>query len=707
MNSFEATPVLPPSQAPEAAVRGATAASIRVLVYVGCTALALAISYLLGKDMGWDTLDYHFYAGFTALHDRFNQDYFAAGSQSYFNPYVYAPFYLLAASGLPALAVASILAAVQSIILWLSYELALEVMPVDKPRARIAMATCAVMWALANPILINQFGSSFADITTAEFVVAGWLLLIRAIRAPGVASMLCAGVLLGVATALKPTNALHALSALVVVLFLPVRWPVKLRRGAEFGIALAASFAAVCLPWSIRLEHYFGNPFFPLLNGVFRSPQFPVTPMMDHRFMPDSLAAALWRPFALALPLRMEDDELASPDLRYALLLVAAALMLLWWLWRRFRRNAVEPEPSRDVPRADRALAALGCGFAIDWTLWLSASGNGRYFIAMACIAAVIGVALVFRLFAARPKLCAYVIASVFSAQALQLYSGTQYHFHAPWKNRPWFDISVPKKLASEPDLYFVFGVQTNSFVYPFLAARSGFINISGDYELAPARANGARIAALIRRYSPHLMMLVQDARFDADQKNDAPESSAMNDALEPFGLRLDGRECSKIAVTGGSPPSVIIYTKSDEPTAAAQSIPSAASTTDYFSACGVVPVTAVDATRAATERKADLVLDRLEDSCPSLFQPRRPVTQYFGDLRHGAVWARRYPNTSLTVWVSHGWIKFTDPLRGGPATYIGRIADWEAAPQKLECGRRHGVYFAKQISSISAQRWR
>lgn len=702
MNSFEATPVLSQRRAPEATARDDAAASGRIFVYVGCTVLALVISYLLGKDMSWDTLDYHFYAGFSALHDRFNHDYFAAGAQSYLNPYIYAPFYLLAASGLPALAVASALAAVQSIILWLTYELALEVMPADKPRARLVMAVCVVVLAFANPILINQLGSSFADITTAECVLAGWLLLIRAVRAPGVARMLCAGLLLGVATALKATNALHALSAFVVVLFLPVRWPVKLRRGAEFGMALALSFAAVCLPWSIRLEHYFGNPFFPLLNGLFRSPQFTVARMMDYRFVPDSIADALWRPFALVLPLRMEDDELASPDLRYVLLLVAAALMLLWWVWRRFRRNAVEPEPARDTSRANRALAALGCGFAADWTLWLTASGNGRYFIAMACIAAVVGVALVFRLFAARPKACAYVIASIFSAQALQLYSGAQYHFHVPWEDRPWFDVSVPETLAREPVLYFVFGTQTDSFVYPFLAKGSGFINISGDYELGPGGANGARIAALVRRYSPHLMVLTQDDRSNAERKNDAPEASAMNDALEPFGLRLGGKECSKIVVAGGSPLSTIILTSSDESGAATPNTPSAPSTTDYFSACGVVPVAAVNADRAAAERKADLVLDRLEDACSALFQPRRPITQYFGDVRHGAVWARRYPNTSLTAWVSHGWIAFTDPLRGGPAKYIGRIADWEVAPQKLECGRQREVYFAKQISSPS-----
>ena len=49
--------------------------------------------------MAWDTLNYHLYAGFSAVNDRFAQDYFAAGPPSYFNPYAYVPFYALVSIG--------------------------------------------------------------------------------------------------------------------------------------------------------------------------------------------------------------------------------------------------------------------------------------------------------------------------------------------------------------------------------------------------------------------------------------------------------------------------------------------------------------------------------------------------------------------------------------------------------------------------------
>jgi hypothetical protein len=88
------------------------AAPYRWHVFAACTALAVALNYVFGKEMASDLLQYHFYSGFSALNDRFEQDYFAPGLQSYFNPYAYVPFYVLVKSGLPALSVGGVLAGI-------------------------------------------------------------------------------------------------------------------------------------------------------------------------------------------------------------------------------------------------------------------------------------------------------------------------------------------------------------------------------------------------------------------------------------------------------------------------------------------------------------------------------------------------------------------------------------------------------------------
>lgn len=674
----------------------------RVYVYLACTAVAVLVSYLLGKDMQWDTLDYHLYAGFSALHDRFRQDYFAAGSQAYFNPYAYVPFYLLARSGLPALAVASLLAVVQSAILWLTYELALEVAPAGQRRIRLPMALAAVAFALANPILINQFGSSYVDVTTGELALAGWLLLVRALPEPVLGRIICAGLLLGAASALKPTNAVHAVSACVLLLFLRESWAGKIRHGAVFGLMVALGFAIVCAPWSIPLQRHFGNPLFPLLNNVFRSRQFPTAPMVDYRFLPDSLGEALLRPFAIALPEYMVDDEFQAPDLRYAVLLGIGALFALRWL-AAHRRGRAAQTTAGEASDSSRALVALGCAFLVDWILWLIAAANGRYFIPAACVAAVIAVALIFRVFERLPRVRNYVLVAILAAQAVELCLGAGYRDHVPWDGGPWFEVKVPQALATTPALYLSYGVQSASFVVPFLDSRSGFINIAGDYPLAPGGANGAQVALRLRRYWPHVRMIALLPM--RGRRPVLADLSDADDALQSFHLRADPSDCTTIAIAdeGRAATGLRPAAPGKEQRARAAGADAARNErladTGYLTSCGVVSYDAADPQRDASERRATFVLDRLEDACPEVFQPVRPVMQYFGRNKHGGyIWGRRYLNTSLTAWVSGGWVAFIDPLRGGPASDIAPVRAFEKNTPHITCGRRGERYYAKLL---------
>ncbi len=66
--------------------------------------------------------------------------------------------------------------------------------------------------------------------------------------------------------------------------------------------------------------------------------------------------------------------------------------------------------------------------------VWLSGSGNSRYFLPMANIAAVVIVALLFRLFATKSKARNYVLAAILGVQGVQLWMGTDYR----WNGVPW-----------------------------------------------------------------------------------------------------------------------------------------------------------------------------------------------------------------------------------------------------------------------------
>lgn len=706
MSSADRSLILTRKRAALVAALARAAGSPRLYAYLAATVAALVLSYLLGKEMRWDTLDYHFYAGFSALHDRLDQDYFAAGPQSYFNPYIYVPFYLLATSGLCALAAASILAVLQSAIIWLTYEIAHEIAPVETPRAKVALAACAAALALCNPILINQFGSSYVDVITAEIILAGWLLLLRAVRAPSSITVVWGAVLLGGAVAFKATNAVHAISAGVLLFFFQATWRERLRYAVLFGLGLAVSFVVISAPWSIRLEQHFGNPLFPLLNGVFHSPQYPTARVMDYRFVPESLADALWRPFAIATPAFTVDDEVQAPDLRYALVLVLAAVVLLRWSLQRLRRPQATGAALHPDGHFTRGMTALGCGFLVDWALWLTASGNGRYFIAAACLAGVLAVALVFHLCAAWPRARLYLLVVIFGAQIFQLYAGADYRHEAPWDGGSWFRVQVPQDLATKPTLYLSYGIQSNSFIVPFLASESGFVGLAGDYPFGPDGANGAHFAALTRRYGQNLKLITQLSE-PLIGKSSPGALTTPDAALLAFGLRAEADHCEMIVVHNEGRKSWIVKTldSSDTPTrpvsaTEADGARAADDLTAYLAACNVVADHTDHSALLPSKRSASRALDRLEDACPQVFQPHRPITQYYGLSHQSHIWARRYMDTNLTAWVSNGWVKFLDPLRGGTVAYIGRESAFDGkAPLRTACGRRHGSYYAKLLS--------
>lgn len=664
--------------------------SPRFLVYVSCTLLAVLASYWLGKAMGWDTMDYHVYAGFSALHDRFGQDYFAAGPQGYFNPYAYVPFYLLTRSPLTALEDASVLAVIQSAILWLTYELGIRVAAPGTPRTRVAVGLLAAVFAFANPVLINQFGSSFSDVTTGEIALAGWLVLLGVIRSPGTMRVVGAALLLGAASALKPTNAVHAVSAAVMLPFIPASWGSRFRYALMFALALVAGFVLVSAPWSIHLERHFGNPVFPLLNGLFRSPEYSTAGMLDHRFLPVSLGAALLRPFAMAVPAPMVHFELISPDLRYAALLVLAVLSLAGLIRRRIRK-AAGPVSSQGHATATRALVALGCAFLVDWVLWLTASGNSRYFIPMACVAAVLCVAIVFRLFAARPAMRNYVLAAVIGLQLFQLYAGTEYRDHLPWVKGPWYSVSVPARLASRASLYFMIGTQANSYIIPDMPAHAGFVNLDGAYVLGARGPNGRRIESLIRRYAPHLRALWADRLNTVGRQVSAWDLERVDDALRPFGLKADGSRCSTILAHGV-----------DNKLAAATAVPGhrhptlPSTHTAYLVTCHVILEGPLRVQPPPAQRAANVAFDHLEDACPALFQPARPNDIVLGGASRGYVYMRYYPGTGIKAWLSHGSLRF-QKLIGGVEEDAGPERMWERSPPRVACGLR-GPGFLKRL---------
>jgi hypothetical protein len=345
-----------------------------------------------------------------------------------------------------------------------------------------------------------------------------------------------------------------------------------------------------------------------------------------------------------------------------------------------------------------RALVALGCAFLADWMMWLTASGNGRYFIAMASVAAILVACMAFSLWAAKPRACACLLAATLSIQVFQLCAGATYRIHVSWDSAPWFQVLMPKQLASTPQLYIAFGLESNSFIVPYLPRDAAFVDLEGDYVIGTGGASGAHVTSLIRRYSPNLRVIALTGHF---RNTELPGLAHIDDTLSHFGLRVDQSDCSIIVVRDMDTNRLNVLPETlpiNLPQLKGKPLQIAVSPDFHLVTCKAVADASTHPTLDAGEQEANLVFGRLEAACPALFQPKGPVTETYGDARKGYYWIRSYGNTGLDAVIIRGAVKFVDPLRGGWPTNLGQERQWQRAPLRLVCGRAHDRYYARVL---------
>ncbi len=301
--------------------------SVRVLVFAVPAAVCAVWTVFAGKDVNWDLLNYHYYLPFELLAGRLQQDFFAASAQSYLNPVGYLPFYLMVSSGWHSVLVSIALAVVHGLCISLLFLLSWRLFEHLPRSERTMFALLATGLGSATAVYWEMVGTSFLDPLLAPLMLAGLLSLLGDDR-HALRRAMFAGVLFGLASALKYTNAVFALAALPLAAAMPgVRGAARWRTGLGYAAGGALAVAVMAGPWLVTLAREFGNPVFPLFNAWFRSPYWPPVNLVSDRFTLDGVSAALAFPFRMIALDRSLYSENFAPDLRFAaLLLLAVAL---------------------------------------------------------------------------------------------------------------------------------------------------------------------------------------------------------------------------------------------------------------------------------------------------------------------------------------------------------------------------------------------
>ncbi|MYN46708.1 DUF2029 domain-containing protein [Pseudoduganella sp. FT93W] len=342
-------------------------------------------SLLLGQDDGWDMRNYHLYNPYALLNGRLAIDFSPAGFQSYFNPLLDLPYYLLTRYAPAPLA--------GFVFGWLH---GLNFIPLSMMARQLlpGRQRVALLLALAGCLgagFLSELGNSMGDNLTALPLLWALALLLRHGAAASVRILLLAGLLMGAAAGLKLTNINYAVALCLALLVWPQAFWRRIGQAWWFGVGVLAGLAASTGYWWATMWRLYGNPLFPQFNDIFRSPLAAPLGVLDTGHLPHTLAEALFWPFIFTrdiariaeVPLR----QLIWPLLM--LLMLAYAVRLLWC---RYRSSSVA------APQAATGMAALPVALTpaarvllvfvlLAYLIWLKLFSIYRYLVPLELLA--------------------------------------------------------------------------------------------------------------------------------------------------------------------------------------------------------------------------------------------------------------------------------------------------------------------------------
>ena len=621
-----------------------------------CVAWTLAV----GKDLNWDLINYHYYLPFSLFNDRLTEDFFPASTQSYLNPIGYIPLYVLDSLGIPSAISFSILAAVHSLNIFLLYLIGKLLSKSDEKSPAIFATAIGL---LTQPFWL-EVGNSFIDILTAIPIMAAIYLLISTTSENAIRRVAWAGLLLGIAAGLKPTNAIAAVPAVLLIgLIEPQKRYKALALFIISGIAGLLIFGGF---WALKLYLTFGSPVFPLYNGYFHAADFPSENLAGSRFTPTSISGLLLFPMRMALVQTWVYIENIAPDIRFVVGIPLLAILLLAAAIHKFAPKLIPNPPTT------RTQTFFLIYFVTTYYLWVGTSANGRYGIPQLLL---IGPAILIALQAISTKsLVRIALLTIFLIQLFMLQNTMKTRWSPASWGRHLFDLEIPAQLTANPYLFLSTTGPSNSYLMPFLHQDSRLVNVRGQYLLTLKGPGGDKLSALIENHKENTRSLSPLYLRGNIEESIIKLTSLQQGMFSPYGLKIKQDEC-------------VVF-----------SLQLSAKNRQLYVSCRLVSAPEAYVQFRAEVDPIDRIFDNIATMCPHLYSPKSTPTEHQANF-----WKRHYLNTEMDLIVEDDNI-MTGRSLSMSLVSLGKLHQW--ADGKIPENAKHlcGINFDRTSLLTSFQ---
>ena len=454
-----------------------------------------------GQDDNWDLRNYHWHNAYAQMHGRIAVDMAPSGFQTYFNPTLDLPSYLLTIWFSAPLAgfVFGVLHGLNFVLL---FAIAHELLGRDRGAGSYRWPLLLAAAGSFGPGFVSELGNSMGDNSTAVLVLLSVWIALRywdalqhwGLRAASAA--LGSGLAMGLATGLKLTNATYAAALCLALLALPLGYWRRLRMAFVFGLGVLAGIGATAGWWFWKMWQMFGNPLFPQFNQLFHGPLAQESGVLDTGFLPKSVAESLLWPVLFWLDPRRVSElqfKLALWPVVYLLFVGWAAVLL----WQQLHGRRL-PAPA---PRSRFLLLFFGLAYLA----WMKLFSIYRYLIPLELLAPLIIFLLLLRLVPA-PGMARQAAGYLLAALALCGMPAPNWG-HVGWSARG-YSVELPPLPAPASTL--VFFAQPDpplGWLASFFPDPVKFISVGTGFPESPQYR--AQVAAqLAARPGPHYVIL-------------------------------------------------------------------------------------------------------------------------------------------------------------------------------------------------------
>lgn len=303
------------------------------------------------------------------------------------------------------------------------------------------------------------------------------------------------GALLGLAVALRLTNALYALALVPALMCDGARLRARLLALGIVIVVAGGVFALVAGPWYWQVWQHLGNPLFPQFNGLFKSPLAAPVSIADTRWLPRNLGEHLLWPLLFTLkPQRIGDLGLVQAlwAVLYALVLIAAARAVL-------RRRVAGVG-------LDRSATVVLVFVATAYVLWQAIFSIHRYLVVLELLAPVVLWICCRHAFAQRAD---HKAAWLIGLCALVAVVGWKDWGHEPWA-RAGFEVTQPQIIDPARVTVLLVGDEPQSWRVTLLPQQSRYIGVATN--ISETDAYRARVRTLVAE-RPQIYAMLGAAR--------------------------------------------------------------------------------------------------------------------------------------------------------------------------------------------------